>query len=85
MNNITNLIRIPSSVKVFAKYIDGEETFYVRCYFIAICDDGYIHFAELDDCTCIANPEEVSNFIGFEIIDEEKSDEGISKQEAANG
>ena len=69
MDNITNLIRIPDSVKVFAKYMEAGKTFYSRCHFIAIDGEGIPCFAELNDDTAVDNPEDMSNCIGFEIVD----------------
>jgi hypothetical protein len=71
MNEVTNLIRIPDNVKVFAKYMDEGKVFYSRCYFIAICKDDDRHFVELDNCLAVEDPETASNCIGFEIVDEE--------------
>ena len=68
---ITNLIEIPDGVRVFSKYMDQGKTFYSRCHFIAVCDDGSTFFAEIDDFLGVSNPEDASNCIGIKVVDTE--------------
>ena len=69
---ITNLIEIPDGVKAFSKYMDQGKTFYSRCHFIAICDDGSAFIAEIDDCLGVTDPEDCSNCTGIEVVDSER-------------
>ena len=70
MKKILKLMPVPEEISVYATYEDAGKTFYTKCEFIAVCDDGFAHLYELSGDGEFDDPEDTCNFRGFVVLRE---------------